>query len=164
MSNTFKQTLRRKREGIRRRLKKAALVPSKLPTDNWTNETREKLVFKVNQAEQHIDALLRSLPLTFKRERPIVANGKRYFIDFLVISLMENGRQRVRVAIEVDGGYHNTSEQRAKDKEKDRNLLTSYRVWSILRIPADVAITMDETGLYAAIKRAELGITAHVTD
>ena len=162
MSTAFKEAIARKVERRRKQLKKERMVASKLPKDNWTEETRERLLSKVNEAEQHVDALLRSLPVTFKRERPIVANGKRYFIDFLVISIMGKDRERIRVAIEVDGGYHNTAEQRAKDKEKDRNLLTSFRVWAILRITAEKALTMTADDLMACLKAAPVGETTHL--
>jgi very-short-patch-repair endonuclease len=48
----------------------------------------------------------------------------KYFVDFAISSL--------KLAIEVDGGYHSTPEQQAKDAVKDANI--SAAGWIILRV------------------------------
>lgn len=145
---------------IRRERKKLSLVPTTVPKDEWTKRTRGKLVSKENEAEEHVEALLQGGPFRFNRERPIKVNDRRYFIDFLVTSHEgKRGRKKVRVAIEVDGGYHNTSEQRKKDVIKDADLLKSSRVWAVLRITAEKAMTLDSSMLGELILSAAMGRT-----
>lgn len=121
-----------------------------MPTDNWTRTTRKQLIRKDNAAEDHIHGLLNQCGVTFHRERPVEIAGKKYFIDFMVISVKE-GRRKIRVAIEVDGGYHFTPEQQEADKRKDADLLKCQRVWSVLRIEASVAMRMNAGDLLAAL-------------
>ena len=135
-----KKATRQKRRA--RALKKVALVPSRTPVDQWTTKTRERLSAKENGAETKVDALLHSLPVVYRRERPFEILGKKYFADFLVSSLTEPNRRKIRVVVEVDGGYHFTPEQQVKDRAKEAALLTSSRVWSILRISAEKAMGM----------------------
>lgn len=114
-----------------------------VPRGEWTNDTREKLKSKRNDAEHKIKGLLNGSRVHFYRERPIIANCRHYFIDFLVTSIRGDfGRKVIRVAIEVDGGYHFTPEQQAKDRIKDADLLTHERVNSVLRISAEKAMAM----------------------
>ena len=100
-SKRFLKSVKRKTEKRRKELNKAALIPSKVPKDQWTETTREKLLSKDNDAEIAMDNLLKQIDVRYRRERPIEANGKRFFIDFLVSSF---AGEKVRVAIEVDGG------------------------------------------------------------
>lgn len=149
-----KEKFKRKMDSLRRararELRKVEFAPSQLPHDEWTDRTRAENLGKINLAEDLIDALLRQLPVTFVRERPIVIAGKRFFLDFLVVS-MRNPRKKVRVAIEVDGGYHFTEEQSKRDRMREHELLKSSRVWSILRIEASVAMNMTGGALLKAI-------------
>lgn len=125
-------------------------VKTTMPTDKWTRTTRKQLIRKDNAAEDHIHGLLNQCGVTFHRERPVEIAGKKYFIDFMVISVKE-GRRKIRVAIEVDGGYHFTPEQQEADKRKDADLLKCQRVWSVLRIEASVAMRMNAADLFAAL-------------
>ena len=118
---------------------------TKMPKDDWTKDTREKLLGKRNEAEWKMRKLLAECKALHHRERPIEVDGKKYFIDFLVSGIRISQGQplhRVRVALEVDGGYHFTEEQTAKDRKKDCDLLKSSRVWSVLRVSSEVAMTM----------------------
>lgn len=81
------------------------------------------------EAVLRLSALLKTAGLSYRREHPVVntsnqskgkarraLNGQRIFIiDFYLPQL--------HVLIEVDGGYHSTPEQRAKDIARDRYLL-----------------------------------------
>ena len=46
-----------------------------------------------------------------KFQNPFIISGKLYYADISIPSL--------KLIIEVDGGYHNTEEQQAKDKQRD---------------------------------------------
>lgn len=147
---------KRMRKRRARALRKMQLVACDVPTDDWTNAARHRLVNKPNPSEDHIDSLLRQCQCTYYRERPIRIGASRFFIDFLVVSTWPH-RKKVRVAIEVDGGYHSTPEQYAKDCERERLLLTTSRVWSIVRITDKLALSMSAEDLRKAIDRAPLG-------
>lgn len=51
-----------------------------------------------------------------KRQQKFIINGQVYFADIYM--------KAYKVVIEVDGGYHNTPEQTAKDERKDLDLST----------------------------------------
>ena len=122
----------------------------------WAKETRAKLLSKENMAESHIDALLSSLPVVFRREHPLVVDKTQYFLDFIVISV-KSPRRKLRLAIEVDGGYHGTPAQMEKDRIRERNLLATSRVNAILRIDASAALIMDKDELYRLMIGVKIG-------
>lgn len=132
--------------------------------DTWSKETRVGLLGKTNNAEEHIDNILSELPMRFRREHALNVEGKKYFIDFLVTSLKVPGgrNQKVRIAIEVDGGYHYTPEQQAKDRQKEADLMATCRVWSILRIDARRAVKMDVVELDGVIRSVKVGSITHI--
>lgn len=135
----------------------------RIAPDPWMQKAREVLKAKDNPGEKAMRRLLQGSRVSFFRERPIVANGRKYFIDFLVTSIKgDNGREKIRVAIEVDGGYHFTPEQQAKDRKKDADLLTHCRVWSVLRISSDKAMTMTRPQLREYLLSRQRGSVAFV--
>lgn len=117
----------------------------------WVRKARKGLLTKKNAAEQHIDDLLTFAPVTYRREHNLEVEGRKYFIDFLVISTRRPDRKKLRVAVEIDGGYHFTADQQAKDRAKEADLLSTSRVWSVLRIHASDAMRMDEQSLMAEV-------------
>lgn len=127
--------------------------------DAWSKKTRVELLGKDNAAEQHIDQLLSTLPFKFRREHPLNIEGKKYFIDFLVSSVKEGQKRKkkIRLAIEIDGGYHFTHEQQASDRRKEADMMATCRVWSILRIEARKALEMDAAGLWACVTSMSIG-------
>lgn len=121
-------------------------------TDAWAMETRQALLSKKNSAERHVDQLLRQSLFKYNREQPIEVDGKKYFIDFYIRKLSAGkNRPRVCVALEIDGGYHFTPEQRRKDAAKDKDLLCSVLVSGVVRISAERAMSMDLLSLCGAI-------------
>ena len=142
---------------------KLSKVPNGMPKDKWTKDTRAKLLGKRNDAETHMVELLRQCNILHHRERPIQVDGKKYFIDFHVQSFKEP-RERLRVALEIDGTYHFTPEQQAKDRTKDADLLKCSRVWSILRIRWDVVLGMDSEQLRREIRTMRMGEVRKVYD
>lgn len=149
------KTLKAKKKHIRRMLK-ASTVPTRMPKGQWTQDTRAKLLGKRNDAEVHVKELLRKANILHHRERPIQIEDRQYFIDFHVQSFKEP-RERLRVALEIDGGYHFTEEQQTKDRVKDSDLLKSTRVWSVLRIKWDVAMAMDSQQLARELRSMKIG-------
>lgn len=117
---------------------------SMLADDRWANDTRAILLAKKNEAEAHVDSLLRKSSFTYSREQPIEVDGKKWFIDFHIRRIRIGKKSpMIGVALEIDGGYHFTPEQQAFDKRKDEDLLCSRMVNAVVRISADNAIRMD---------------------
>lgn len=127
----------------------------------WAEKVRLELLSKDNPAERHIDVLLSQLPLVFRREHPLIVDKDQYFLDFLVTSL-KNPRRRVRVGIEVDGGYHYVRGQQKKDAHREKNLLATSRVRRILRIDSKMALSMTKDTLYKLISSCEEGSVTRV--
>ncbi len=132
----FRRRLRIKAAKLALKKQVTEMAPSKMPKDVWTTKTRYKLLGKDNEAERLVENLLIDMGVRYFKERPIEIEGKRSFIDFMVVSV---DMKKVRIAIEVDGGYHFTPEQQVIDREREKRLLKSSRVWSILRISSGVA-------------------------
>ena len=78
----------------------------------WTKKTKKELDKKTTKSER---SLLGALQNTFKKrvksQQPFVIGGKVYYADICIKSL--------KTIIEVDGGYHDTPEQREKDAIRD---------------------------------------------
>jgi very-short-patch-repair endonuclease len=135
------------------------------PKDDWSKSTRNKLLCKENKQESYIDKVLKSIGVIYQRERPIVVDSKKYFIDFLVTSVIRNGvKDKVRVAIEVDGEYHFSKEQEQKDQEKNLALLSSSRVNSVIRISTKNASSMNAESLLVAILSAKAKAVTYYYD
>jgi very-short-patch-repair endonuclease len=78
----------------------------------WTVKNKKELDNKSTKSEL---SMFKALQKTFKKriesQQPFVINGKVYYADLCIKSL--------KTIIEVDGGYHNTEEQRLKDAKRD---------------------------------------------
>lgn len=135
--------------------RKDDLAASKMPKDAWTAKTRSKLLNKDNEAERLVEDLLKAMSVKYFKERPIEIEGKRSFIDFLVVSM---DMEKKRTAIEVDGGYHFTPEQQVIDRDREKRLLKSSRVWSILRISSGVARKITRKQLESELKTLPKGV------
>lgn len=80
----------------------------------WSVNTKKKLENNPTKSEL---ALFKYLTGTFhnrvKFQHPFLINGKLYYADISIPS--------IKLIIEVDGGYHSTEEQKAKDKQRDED-------------------------------------------
>lgn len=80
----------------------------------WAIKTKKNL--EVNNTKYEL-SLFKDLVKTFhnrvKFQNPFIISGKLYYSDISIPSL--------KLIIEVDGGYHNTEEQKAKDKQRDED-------------------------------------------
>jgi leucyl-tRNA synthetase len=65
------------------------------------------------------------LEVRVRRQHPLAP----YVVDFYCVAR--------KLVIEVDGGYHRTSEQRARDEHRDAELVRLYGV-RVLRIDAEL--------------------------
>lgn len=92
------------KESIRKQ-KQTEWIAKTQKENNKKSTDSEKLLYKTT---------LKQFGKRVKKQFEITIKGHIYFLDFYIKSL--------KVAIEVDGGYHSTIEQSAKDRERDTNL------------------------------------------
>lgn len=93
----------------------AKAVEKNRKREAWIDKTKEENLDKSTPAERFLyKNALKRYGKRVKAQHEITINGHIYFLDFYIKSM--------RVAIEVDGGYHGSIEQSAKDRERDANL------------------------------------------
>lgn len=96
----------------------AKAVHQKEKRREWIEKTQKENKKKSTESEKLLyKTALKQFGKRVKKQFEIIINGHIYFLDFYIKSL--------RVAIEVDGGYHSTIEQSAKDRERDANLASA---------------------------------------
>lgn len=80
---------------------------------SWGKKTREELLTKSTIYERIVFKKLKSaFGNRLKPQHMFIIDGKFYFADMSIKSK--------KLIIEVDGGYHNTEEQKAKDQQRDK--------------------------------------------
>lgn len=87
-------------------------------------EFKEKNLSKMTTYEGKFFDILVSLGIEFIPQKPLRIKGRNYIIDFYVPSQ--------KLIIEIDGGYHYTEEQSAKDTQRDE--ACSKEGYKVLRI------------------------------
>lgn len=111
-----KGVVKRKTENIEKGITtKIANAKNNKLSDNiriWASKTKESLDKNATKSEQKMNFFLKKyLKLGFQKNHPFRIKGKQFFADFYIKS--------ANAIIEVDGGYHDTDEQREKDKMRD---------------------------------------------
>ena len=80
----------------------------------WANNNKKKLEESSTKYEKKLySALYKPLKGRVKKQQPFIINKHLYYADIYIPSL--------KLVIEVDGGYHNTEEQKEKDKQRDED-------------------------------------------
>lgn len=99
-------------------------------SQRWEKRTRKELLKKSTKYEKMVFKKLKSvLGNRLKPQHMFIIDGKIYFADMSIKSK--------KLIIEVDGGYHNTSEQQCKDNLRDKAFESiGYKT---IRIPNDKA-------------------------
>lgn len=98
-----------------------------------TFKEKQKTVYKRQQAlrdsatksELILKAKLAKIPIKAMFQKGFIKGPNYVIVDFYIPSL--------KLCIEVDGGYHNTKKQIARDLNKDE-YLTKYRKFKLLRM------------------------------
>lgn len=101
------------------KLKKITFANKKTPKTlvEWSNITQDYLINNQTRSERLLyKALYNEFNDRVTFQHPFLINGKLYYADISIPSL--------KVIIEVDGGYHNTIEQKEKDKRRDEAFLS----------------------------------------
>lgn len=106
---------------IAKELKKSNKTPKKNSTNKVkkiyqtdATERRKKLVENQTNAEKLIKAKLKSLCIEYEFQKIIPIDYYYYIVDFYL--------PKYDLILEIDGGYHDTTEQIHKDKVRTSNL------------------------------------------
>lgn len=86
--------------------------------------------------------------IQYRFQVPIIIGFKGIILDFEIITKNNprfKGSKKRKMAVEIDGDYHNTKEQMEKDKARSKTLTRSR--YKVLRL------TNEETELESIIKR-----------
>lgn len=90
------------------------------------------------QAELYVQSLLSELPYKFIPEKGFIQGDYYCFVDFYL-------PKPLKVCLEVDGGYHNTDKQKARDKRKTKYL--EKRGFKVVRITNEQAFGLTPSSL-----------------
>ncbi len=96
-------------------------------------------------AEAHVITLLESLGVEYVFEKGVLRRKSFYLVDFYF------PRPR-KLCLEIDGGYHNTPEQKAKDRIRDR-FITRSRKMRVTRLTNEQAFALNAEQLLAIIDK-----------
>jgi very-short-patch-repair endonuclease len=116
-----KSSRQRKKDSAKRRAKKIM------------HQRRADLIERATPAEKVFKDKLQSLGFNFEFQKIIQTNGSQYIVDFYL--------KDYHIICEVDGGYHNETEQRLKDLNRERDLLMCHHVSKVIRFTNDEALT-----------------------
>lgn len=110
-------------------------APASIPS-GWAMKQRPNLLSKENQAEAHIENVLKTCGLLYTREAPVRHEGKDYFMDFAVETSLGI------VCVEVDGSQHMKANGQGSDRKRERAILASGEACVIIRLSWSVALKM----------------------
>lgn len=79
----------------------------------WIQDTREALKSKANKYEILLGEYLIEKKVKFIHQAPFIIDGKIYFLDFYV--------PNKKLAIEIDGNYHQSMTQEKYDNVRDKS-------------------------------------------
>lgn len=74
----------------------------------------DRLIKRATPAELHFLGLLKESGILFKQSKIVYTAKSFYIVDFYI--------SRKSLCVELDGDYHNTPEQKAKDLQRDKYL------------------------------------------
>lgn len=92
----------------------AELTKSKISSRDWIIANRFDLQMRAKKYERMFGKYLIDHKVKFLHQAPFVVFGKIYFVDFYLPDL--------KIAIEIDGQYHNLISQKEYDKERERDM------------------------------------------
>lgn len=94
-------------------------------------------------AEAHVFELLESLGIKYVFEKGVLRKHSFYLVDFYF-------PKPRKLCLEIDGKYHDTPEQRIKDRNRD-NFIRNKRNMRVLRITNEQAFALNAEQLMALI-------------
>ena len=91
---------------------------------------KKYLLENLTHSEQRITNLLDEAGIYYMPQKGFIAGDYYCIVDFYF--------PKVKICLEIDGGYHNTQEQQARDSRKD-SYLVSTRGMRVVRITNEEA-------------------------
>jgi very-short-patch-repair endonuclease len=108
------------------------MLPEYIRKKQLTLEVRKReLKLRATKSEIRILSLLKQIgggKVMF--QKGLISGNNYCIVDFYI--------PRFGLCIEIDGGYHNTPEQKSRDEYKDKYILRERKM-SVLRIPNAIA-------------------------
>lgn len=115
-------------------------------TKKWIKATRKRLIANETESEKEFYSVLKLLDIPFTKQRPFVIDDKIFFADAVF--------EKTKTIVEIDGGYHNTKKQQAKDKRRTK--MFNKIGYKVVRIPDEDVYDrfkfMDELYQYLPVK------------
>ena len=104
---------------VRKKQKKDKIPYSKIGNvlSEYAEEFRKELIIKQTKSERVFKKYLKSLNITHVFQRIVYCNNSFYIVDFFL--------PKENIVFEIDGGYHESVEQRIKDDFRTDNLIKS---------------------------------------
>jgi very-short-patch-repair endonuclease len=113
------KTLRLKSSYIKRTLS------SKIKLEKIALDFRSSLISKQTESEKIFKAILKSIKINYQFQKIIYTKISFYIVDFYLTDFNK--------VIEIDGGYHESKEQKIKDSTRSNILIKKVGVSGILR-------------------------------
>lgn len=104
----------------------------------------KELKRKKTDSERKFERLLNKTGFKYSCQRPFIAGEAFYICDYVL-------KEPISIVFEIDGGYHNTPEQSAKDHQKDEYLRA--RKFNVVRITNQRAGTLTLEELMQIIEK-----------
>jgi leucyl-tRNA synthetase len=108
------------------------------------NVYRASLLANKTPAEIKMAEILVSMKVRYKEQKGFIAGDYHCIVDFYL-------PRPYRLAIEIDGGYHNTEDQRRRDDRKEMYLATQKV--RVLRLTND-EVFEEESNVISKVRRA----------
>lgn len=87
---------------------------------------REELILNQTPAEKSFKCYLKAADINYEFQKIVYAEDKYYILDFFLPDS--------KLAVEIDGGYHDTVEQKRNDLDRTKRLKRNHVVKDILRL------------------------------
>ncbi len=105
----------------------------------------EDLKENATKAERHILRLLQQSKIGFKFQKGFISGPNFCIVDFFIY-------RPYQICLEIDGGYHDTGRQKARDDNRTE-YLENYRGFKVLRISNDVALGLNKNQLVGILDK-----------
>ena len=109
------------RKAAREAAREAAMEEKQRKFEKWIEEKRAELIKNATKSELKVQNMFDVSHIPYIFQKPFVTEQENiYFVDFYLPQL--------KIAIEVDGGYHTAKEQRRKDLERTMEIEEDFGV------------------------------------
>lgn len=109
--NALRKEVQSRKEEARRKAK----LKSRLRLQEKAEEFRADLIKKQTPSEARFKIILKELDIKYEFQKIFYTENSFYIADFYL--------SNYNIVIEIDGGYHNTPEQKTKDSKRTAKLI-----------------------------------------